>query len=122
MQWVHVSDLAEAIVLAGTCSEAANEVFNIAGNKAITVPAVAAAVREMLGPFASLDGARFQGHIGAKSRLKFSVEKAQTMLGYTPRVQFPEGLDEILTAMEHRRPLDRSWRQGAMRGPEHATR
>jgi nucleoside-diphosphate-sugar epimerase len=122
MQWVHVSDLAEAIVLAGTCSEAANEVFNIAGNKAITVPAVAAAVREILGPFASWDSARFKGHARGKSRPKFSIEKAQTMLGYTPQVQFPECLDEILAAMEHRRRLDPPWRQGAMRGPEHATR
>jgi nucleoside-diphosphate-sugar epimerase len=122
MQWVHVSDLAEAIVLAGTCSGAANEVFNIAGSKAITVQDVAVAVRELLGPFAPWDGARFQSHARGKSRPKFSIEKAQTMLGYTPQVQFPEGLDEILTAMEHRRPLDPQWRQGVMRGPGHAAR
>jgi nucleoside-diphosphate-sugar epimerase len=28
MQWVHVSDLAEAVVLAGISPRAANEVFN----------------------------------------------------------------------------------------------
>jgi len=122
MQWVHVSDLAEAIVLAGTCSEAANEVFNIAGGKAITVQDVTVAVREHLGSFTPWDGVRFKGHARGKSRPKFSIEKAQTMLGYTPRVQFPEGLDEILAAMEYRQPLDPQWRQRAMRGPGHATR
>ena len=105
MQWVHVSDLAEAIVLAGTCPRAANAVFNIAGREAITMQDVADAVREIIGPFSLLDGIRSQGRARGKSSPKFSIEKAQTILGHTPQVRFPEGLDEILAAMEHRQPL-----------------
>ncbi len=62
MQWVHVNDLAEAVVLAGTCPLAANAVFNIAGREAITMRDVAAAVRELTGPFSLLDKTRSQGH------------------------------------------------------------
>ena len=36
MQWVHVDDLAEGIVLAGTRLAAANNIFNIAGDEVFT--------------------------------------------------------------------------------------
>jgi nucleoside-diphosphate-sugar epimerase len=121
MQWVHVSDLAEAVVLAGTSPRAANEVFNIAGREALTMPDVAAAVRELIGPFARLDRTRSQGRARGKSSPKFSIEKAQTVLGYTPQVQFPEGLDEILAAMEHRQPHAPHSPKGSWRGPESAS-
>ena len=50
LQSVHVRDLADAVVRAGTVSEAANEVINVAGGEVFTPQQVAAAVWQTLAP------------------------------------------------------------------------
>jgi nucleoside-diphosphate-sugar epimerase len=102
MQWVHASDLAETTVLAGTLPRAANEIFNVAGSEDTSIPAVAVTLWQILG----LAAPRPARHFGLSSRsgdgLKFDTGKAQSMLGYAPRVSLEDGLKEVLMTMDLR--------------------
>ena len=96
MQWVHVSDMAEAVVLTGTQSEAANQVFNVAGNEAITVEKVIRTVWQIIAGRSQKWMQRFQNAAARSDGLKFDISKAQAMLGWTPHMTLREGLEEML--------------------------
>jgi nucleoside-diphosphate-sugar epimerase len=100
MQLVHVEDLAEAIILAGTRAKAANEAFNVAGDEASTMWDLTAIVWDILGDTAQMEIRRFQARHRGNYRLKFDISKAQAMLDYTPHVQLRDGLQEILDIID----------------------
>ena len=96
MQWLYVTDAADAVVAAGTRPQAANETFNVAGPELVTVPRLAATVRELIRP-----GLRFpfahegDGPDGAETP-RFDTTKAQALLGFRPVVDLREGLRRML--------------------------
>lgn len=108
MQWVHVEDLAEAAVLAGTRAEAANQVFNISGADVFSMRDLLEAVAEQKGvplppmrerrPFmkALADRIRRQG------TLKYDVKKAETMLGFRAKDDLRATLRAIAADMDRR--------------------
>ena len=69
MQWVDVSDAAEAVALAVDAPGAANEVLNVAGEEAFTAAELAAFLRT----------GRLPG-----GPLKFDTVKTQVLLGWSP--------------------------------------
>lgn len=94
MQWVHVRDLADAVVQAGTMPGAANEVINVGGGEVFTARDLAAVVWELLVPGWPPYGTALLGHYG----LKFDITKAHRLLGYSPQVRLREGLKELAVA------------------------
>lgn len=102
MQWVHVSDLAETVVLAGTRQSAANEVFNVAGSEAITVEDVATMVWDNMRLAAQLPLRQSRISPRGNHNPKFDTSKVQAVLGYTPQMKIGEGLEKILAVMQHR--------------------
>jgi nucleoside-diphosphate-sugar epimerase len=101
MQWVHVEDLAEGIVLAGTRPEAANNVFNVAGDEVFTARDILAAVRKVrMGPGARPARRPVHADADRNADLKYSIGKAQRRLGFTPKVQLAEGIQETLPTMD----------------------
>ncbi|HEV7860312.1 MAG TPA: NAD(P)-dependent oxidoreductase [Pyrinomonadaceae bacterium] len=99
-QWVHLTDVAEAIILAGTQPAVAGQTFNIAGNQIITyrelVPIVMpAASRRHWSGFEST-----QRHAGPASTLKYDIRKAQSLLGFTPKMPWQEGIKQMLEMLD----------------------
>jgi nucleoside-diphosphate-sugar epimerase len=105
MQWVHVKDLAEAVILAGTRAKSANEAFNVAGGEAVTMWDITAAVSDIMGSTSRMDARRLQARQRGNYSLRFDISKAQAVLGYTPQMKLQEGLEEMLAAMDERRPF-----------------
>jgi nucleoside-diphosphate-sugar epimerase len=96
MQWIHVEDLAEAIILAGTRPKAANEVFNVAGGEIITAPIIAATILETERSDLGIDASHYLVPTPGNYSMRFDISKAQQKLGFTPQVKFKHGLLEML--------------------------
>jgi nucleoside-diphosphate-sugar epimerase len=102
MQWVHVVDLADAVALSGSRPRAANEVFNVAGGEASGIGEVAATLWDIFDPAAPPHARRFSVPPRRGEGLKFDIGKAEVLLGFVPRVQLREGLEEVVATMDLR--------------------
>jgi len=81
--YVHVSDLARAHVLALTSVERSNEIFNLGGGTGVSVQEIIDAVgRESGTPVPVVDGPRREGDPPV---LVADISRAATLLGWTPR-------------------------------------
>jgi dTDP-L-rhamnose 4-epimerase len=115
MQWVHVRDLAEAIMLAGTQSKAANEAFNVAGGEAITMWDITATVWDLMGDNSRGQARRFQARHRSNYSLRFDIAKALAILGYTPQIKLREGLEDMLDAIDTWQSLTPRMARGSWR-------
>jgi nucleoside-diphosphate-sugar epimerase len=108
MQWVHVADLAEATVLAGTRAEAANQVFNISGADVFSMRNLLEAVAEQKAmPLPPVRERRpfmkaFAERIRRSGTLKYDVKKAETMLGFRAKDDLRATLRAIAADMDRR--------------------
>src|SRR5215469_8538551 len=97
VQWIHVDDVADALILAATVPCANGHVFNIAGDEAVSrrdlVFLVHAAAKKM-----GVGGA--WSYVRSVNSLKYATEKAKLVLGFTPRVSLREGLSEMIADMQ----------------------
>ncbi|MFN7924278.1 MAG: NAD-dependent epimerase/dehydratase family protein [Bryobacteraceae bacterium] len=84
--FIHVRDVAEANLLAFE-SDVRGEVFNIGSGANVSVRELA----DMISPEQRQGPAR----VGDSKETLASIEKAQRMLGWSPRVSFAEGLEEL---------------------------
>ncbi|MFW6169995.1 MAG: NAD-dependent epimerase/dehydratase family protein [Planctomycetota bacterium] len=118
----YVGNLSEAVLLALTNEQAMGETFNIRDERLVTRNEFVHAIAEYMGRphpkhvperlakaavvpiewFARLKGAR-RAPLLTRARIKFltqnldfSIEKAQSVLGYRPRTDFQEGMQETL--------------------------
>jgi nucleoside-diphosphate-sugar epimerase len=101
IQWVHVKDMAEAIVLAGTRPKAANNIFNIAGSEALSLRDLSAMFWRSRGFGAWFDLLPHQICRDRNHRLRYDFSKAQKLLGYKPQVRLREGIEEIMAVMNY---------------------
>ena len=94
--FVHVSDVVQACVLAMESPQADYEVFNVGTGRPITVRQVADALIEKLCPecemVPEITGQFRQGDI---RHCYADISKIQDYLGYRPQVQFEEGISEL---------------------------
>ncbi len=104
--FVHVSDIVQANLLALERPEAVYEVFNIGTGRALSVCDVALALidelkvkvqPEVVGGFRAGDIRHCVADIG----------KARRLLGYEPRVKFEDGLKELVAWVKSQRADDR---------------
>ncbi len=99
--FVYVTDVAEANLLAMESPRAAGEVFNVASGRNVSILELlrlmsVATQRDKVEPI--FEAARTgDARVGSAS-----IEKARRLLGYTPRVQLEEGLSEVVRHMGER--------------------
>jgi nucleoside-diphosphate-sugar epimerase len=101
MQWVYVGDLAQAILQAGTRPDAANHMFTIAGGELMTTRSVVAALRELMQPPQQRRARQFRASKGQHQLIRYDLTKAESLLGYVPQVTLKDGLEKVLTMMDH---------------------
>lgn len=96
--FVHVSDVARANVIALAAGEAVTGPLNIASGEVHTVWEMAAALRSAFGP--GTPGPVVTGgyRIGDVRHLTASPARAQRCLGFRPAVPFAQGMSEFATA------------------------
>lgn len=116
--FVHVSDIVQANMLAMERDEAVYEVFNIGTGRALSVCDVALALihelkvnvqPDIVGGFRAGDIRHCVADIG----------KAQRLLGYAPKVKFEDGLTELVTWVKSQHAddrVDQARRELAQRG------
>lgn len=96
MQWIHVEDAAEGVVLAGTHRGAGGHEFNIAGDQIVTRRELVSLVYAAAGR----SGRATQFSAGNRERgglpLKYDISKARKMLGFNPQVPLTDGLAGML--------------------------
>ncbi|MGH9266815.1 MAG: NAD-dependent epimerase/dehydratase family protein [Acidimicrobiales bacterium] len=116
MQWVHATDLAEAVVQAGSVPAAANQVFTIAGSEVFSNAGIAAVL------WVSAAQLPLPPNHGLPKLLKFDISKAHRLLGFSPQVTLRTGLAEMLpeppaAGAGWRGVWQAPWRQGARQAP-----
>ncbi len=116
--FVHVSDIVQANMLAMERDEAVYEVFNIGTGRALSVCDVAMALMNELKVNIHPDivGGFRAGDI---RHCVADISKAQRLLGYAPKVKFEDGLAELVTWVKHQRAddgVDRARQELAQRG------
>jgi UDP-glucose 4-epimerase len=92
--YIYISDLASANVLALSKEDAVNRVFNLEGPRPVTVREVAETIREILGSSVTIEYSEarpgdYKGKIA-------SNEKATKLLGWAPRIDFREGMTRYI--------------------------
>jgi nucleoside-diphosphate-sugar epimerase len=95
VQWLHVDDLADAIIAAGGRPAAAGNVFNLAGTEIASLSEVASLARAGAGlatapPVLAPNRSR---------RLRFDTAKAREVLGFRPKVPLERGIPELVRTM-----------------------
>lgn len=104
--FVHVSDIVQGLVLALEKEAANYEVFNIGSGVPITIKQVAQTLITAI-------GVDMQPEIVYKFRegdirhCVADISKAQKLLGYQPRIQFAEGIKELVAWVKQQSAYDR---------------
>jgi dTDP-L-rhamnose 4-epimerase len=104
--FIHVTDIARANVLAMECTDVAYEVFNIGTGRATTVCDVALALSralnlniqpEIVGGFRA----------GDIRHCVANIDKARRLLGFEPQVKFEDGLVDLVKWVREQNAVDR---------------
>lgn len=95
-----VADTVRGTILAGTRPEALGSVFNIGSNFEISIVDLARLIRDKTGSTSHIMNVSYEQCYGARfedtRRRVPSLDRAQTVLGYTPTINLAEGLDRTL--------------------------
>ncbi|MDG2348179.1 MAG: NAD-dependent epimerase/dehydratase family protein [Gammaproteobacteria bacterium] len=92
----YIDDVIDAILMASTNEQCHGEVFNIASGAPM-------AIKEMIQTIVGFVGAgdpqfgQFPDRIGENKALYANIQKAETLLGWTPRVSLEEGLNRTIS-------------------------
>jgi dTDP-L-rhamnose 4-epimerase len=103
--FVHVSDIVQANLLAMNNSAADYEVFNIGTGRSLTILDVARALSDALGvDVAPQIADRFRA--GDIRHCFADISKAERVLGYSPQVVFEEGISDLVSWVQEQESLD----------------
>lgn len=95
--FVHVSDIVRAHLLAATAAAAPGEVVNVASGKSASLLELIALVRKAVGPAAAhLEAAHEPPRAGDLRASSADLTKARAVLGYEPRVALADGLADVV--------------------------
>jgi dTDP-L-rhamnose 4-epimerase len=104
--FVHVSDIVRANLLALRCPAKEGRVYNVGTGRPVTIRRVAELLAERLGVGVRPEvTGRFRA--GDIRHCHADVERARADLGYEPRIPFEEGVSELVEWMRGRRAEDR---------------
>ena len=92
--FTYVGDLISGLLAMATCKEAVGEAFNLATGREIRIGDLAKWINEITG---NDTGIKFteRRDWDKKNRLLASIEKAKKVLGYSPNMDFKEGLKHV---------------------------
>ena len=104
--FVHVSDVVQANLLALESPKAAGRIYNVGTGEATTILRIAEELAHQLGVALAPDvPGRFRA--GDVRHCIADVSRIRAELGYVPRVRFEQGLKELLEWIRTQRPEDR---------------
>lgn len=104
--FVHVSDIVQANLLALERDEAIGRVYNVGTGRPTSVRRVAEALAEQLG-FAEAPEVAGRYRAGDIRHCVADVTRARRELGYEPRMSLEEGMADLLAWLRTQRPRDR---------------
>ncbi|MFM8867086.1 MAG: NAD-dependent epimerase/dehydratase family protein [Ilumatobacteraceae bacterium] len=95
-----VADTVRGTILAGTRQEALGSVFNIGSNFEISIADLARLIIDTTGSTSTITNVSYEQRYGTSfedtRRRVPSLDRARTVLGYTPTINLAEGLDRTL--------------------------
>src|SRR5581483_10118709 len=95
--FVHVSDVVRANLLAATAENAPGEVINVGSGHSASLIDLIGALRSAIGPQAAQIGIEHQApRAGDLRESSADISKARALLGYQPRLQLGEGLASVI--------------------------
>jgi UDP-glucose 4-epimerase len=95
--FVHVSDVVRAHLLAATSAAAAGEVVNVASGRTASLLEMIALIKNAVGPAAAhLEPEHQPSRAGDLRASSADLTKARAVLGYEPRVTLAEGLASVV--------------------------
>jgi len=92
--FTYVADIVEALLAMAYCEEAVGEAINIGTGREIKISDLAKWINELTGNDSGIVY-KERRNWDKKTRLLASIEKAQKILGYEPRMDFKEGLKHV---------------------------
>ncbi|HEY2461302.1 MAG TPA: NAD-dependent epimerase/dehydratase family protein [Candidatus Acidoferrum sp.] len=95
--FVHVDDVVQANILALQHKEGDGEVFNVGTGRRTTILEMAEAVAKQFGAERAFEPSH-QCRAGDVRHCWADISKIRTLLGFTPRTVFPDGLGDLLSA------------------------
>lgn len=105
--FVSVHDVCEACLLALENDRADGEVFNIGSGKNYTIREIAAKIAEVLACPELAPQITGEHRVGDVRHCFADIRKAQELLGYRPRVDLTDGLEELAQWLQHQEAVDR---------------
>ena len=96
--FVFVEDVVSATMLALTEKDAAGEIFNVASGNATTINEIVQILQELTGK-EYLKPIHEEPREGDIRHSYASIEKANKILGYTPKISLEKGLKKLLTSI-----------------------
>jgi dTDP-L-rhamnose 4-epimerase len=118
--FVHVSDIVQANLLAMRRNEADHEVLNVGSGHPVSVGEVASSVVSLLGRDDLEPELADTYRPGDIRHCWADISKARQLLGYQPKVRFSDGLAEVVAWAAEQTPVDgfdEARRELALRGP-----
>lgn len=94
-----VGDIVDGLLRCGAREEAVGEAYNLASGEETTISHLAETINELTGNEAGIRYAS-KRKWDTKDRLRASIEKARSELGYEPRTGFEEGLRQTIAWFE----------------------
>jgi UDP-glucose 4-epimerase len=95
--FVHVSDVVRANLLASTAAKAPGEVINVASGKSSSLVDLIGTLKEVIGgPALSLEIEHQAPRAGDLRESSADISKARAVLGYEPQVQLAQGLAGVV--------------------------
>jgi len=101
--FVHVSDVVRANLLAATSPAAPGEVINVASGRSSSLVELIATLKRVIGPSAAhLEIEHQAARAGDLRESSADISKARAVLGYEPRVQLQDGLAGVVAFFSER--------------------
>jgi dTDP-L-rhamnose 4-epimerase len=97
--FVHVSDVVQANMLAFQREQANGEIFNVGTGQPTTILEMACAVAKRFGGELAFQPS-YQCRSGDVRHCWADITKIRTLLGFEPRTVFPAGLDDVSASVE----------------------
>lgn len=106
--FVHVKDLARACLLAMEVPEARDQVFNVGGGESYTIAEIAERLGRVMGKEHLRPEITGRYRAGDIRHCFADLTRANSILGYAPRIPFDDGLAELATWLETQQGDDRT--------------
>jgi len=100
--FTEVENVVEANVLAGEAETAAGEVFNVGCGARISLLEIVGKIEALLGR--SVERRHLGARAGDVRHSEADIDRARRLLGYTPKVEFDEGLRRAVEYFQSRPP------------------